>query len=91
MATKKPPCLAHGDEYCEVCYPGITLPGARRGRRPATLARRTLGRVSGLSVEDRVNIKTLAPILHKEEKEKYKIADDPYTEEELDYLIQNRL
>jgi hypothetical protein len=39
-----------------------------------------------------VNIKVLAPILHAEEKQRYvDLIAEPLTEEELNYLIENRL
>ena len=93
MPNENPPCLLHSDSECETCYPVSKRAGVRpRPRRPPALPRRTLARATQLSVEERVNIKVLAPILHAEEKQRYvDLIAEPLTEEELNYLIENRL
>ena len=91
MPNENPPCLLHSDSECETCYPVSKRAGVRP-RRPPALPRRTLARATQLSVEERVNIKVLAPILHAEEKQRYvDLIAEPLTEEELNYLIENRL
>ena len=91
MPDENPPCLLHGDSKCETCYP-VTKRAGVRPRRPTALPRRTLARATRLSVEERVDIKVLAPILHAEEKQRYAdLISQPLTEEELEYLIENRL
>jgi len=85
-----PPCLLHSDTECNLCYP--KKPARVRQSRPTALPRRTLAGALKLSVEERVNIKVLAPILDKSELEKYaELVEEPLTEEELSYLIENRL
>ena len=91
MPNENPPCLLHGDSECEMCYP-VSKRARVRPRRPSPLPRRTLARATQLSVEERVNIKVLAPILHAEEKRRYvDLIAEPLTAEELNYLIENRL
>ena len=91
MPNENPPCLLHGDSECEMCYP-VSKQARVRPRRPSALPRRTLARATQLSAEERVNIKVLAPILHAEEKRRYvDLIAEPLTEEELNYLIENRL
>ncbi len=81
-------CFLHGDIDCNLCY-NASKP-RRRPVRPTRLPRVSLIN-SGLSLEERVNLKVLAPILHVEELTKHPQAEEPLTEEELEYLIQNRL
>ena len=91
MPNENPPCLLHSDSECEACYP-VSKRARVRPRRPPAPLRRTLARATQLSVEEGVNIKVLAPILHAEEKQRYvDLIAEPLTEEELNYLIENRL
>jgi len=89
--VSNPPCLLHGDTECNVCY-HKKQPARVRPARATALPRRTLASATQLSVEERVNIKVLAPILDASETEKYAaLIKEPLTDEELEYLIANRL
>lgn len=62
-----------------------------RRARQDKLPRRTLANIVAPSVEDMVNLKTLASILHADILKEHEEALQPFTEEELEYLIENRL
>ena len=92
----KTPCLEHGDINCHLCYNGpVPVKPSTRAvmkARRAAIPRRALAQAQELSLEDRVNLKVLYPILDKERLGKdAKLGATPLTEEELDYLIENRL
>lgn len=88
--ARNPPCFLHSDTECGLCYSDSSKKKVRRGR-PERLPRRTLAKTSALSIEERVNLKVLAPILSSDELKRYPEALQSLTEEELDYLIENRL
>ena len=91
MLINNAPCLEHSDSNCGLCYTVLDEKKTRRSR-PTILPRLALRKSIELSLEERVNLKALAPILAQSELDKYRsIADEPLTQEELDFLIENRL
>lgn len=90
------PCLEHGDRNCKTCYnrgerPAIGIRSEMKARR-SVIPRRALVKATEMTLEERVNLKVLYPILDKEILgNKAKIGKEPLTLQELEFLIENRL